>query len=441
MVLGRTVFAPSAQAQNRQQTINNNKQHRRNKMKFNKWTLGLAAVGVVSLTSAARADETKMSQVQTALSSTTISGYIDTTASWKFGNRTANMPGRTYDGATPGTYDQNGFNLNVVSVTLDKPLDEGSWSAGYHIQTLMGPGATKRGTGTVGGGATDFSFNEAYIALRVPVGNGIELHVGQFGTYNGYEAYDTYKDPNFSRSYGFFIESSAHTGVSGSYKINDSISLMAGIGNEAGFNNQVDANSTIASRLSYLSMVTLTAPESFGFLKGATLSGGYTVGQAGNPFGAIPVNYGSWNQGNLYAGASIPLPITGLSLGAAYDYTYGSFANGVKADKKSYANATALYLTYTQDKWTFANRADYGTGTSGTFAYFTPKGSHDELFSDTFTVGYAFWKNVITRAELRWDHTLSEGKPFGGTVTSNPATAAPDNKNAVSIALNVIYQF
>ncbi len=44
-------------------------------MKFNKWTLGLAAVGVVSLTSAARADESKISQVQTALSDTTISGY------------------------------------------------------------------------------------------------------------------------------------------------------------------------------------------------------------------------------------------------------------------------------------------------------------------------------------------------------------------------------
>ncbi len=49
-------------------------------MKFNKWTMGLAAVGVVSLASAARADETKMSQVQTALSNTTLSGYVDTSA-------------------------------------------------------------------------------------------------------------------------------------------------------------------------------------------------------------------------------------------------------------------------------------------------------------------------------------------------------------------------
>src|SRR5277367_1209149 len=58
------------------------KQHRRNQMKFNKWTLGLAAVGVVSLASAARADE-KMNSLQTALSNTTISGYVDVSANWQ----------------------------------------------------------------------------------------------------------------------------------------------------------------------------------------------------------------------------------------------------------------------------------------------------------------------------------------------------------------------
>ncbi len=50
-------------------------------MKFNKWTLGLAAVGVVSLASAARADE-KMNALQTALSNTTISGYVSASFNW-----------------------------------------------------------------------------------------------------------------------------------------------------------------------------------------------------------------------------------------------------------------------------------------------------------------------------------------------------------------------
>ena len=56
-------------------------------MKFNKWTVGLAAVGVVSLASAARADEKQMSMVNTALSSTTLSGYVDTSAMWSLGSQ------------------------------------------------------------------------------------------------------------------------------------------------------------------------------------------------------------------------------------------------------------------------------------------------------------------------------------------------------------------
>ena len=81
-------------------------------MKFNKWTIGLAAVGVVSLASAARADE-RMSQVQTALSNTTISGYVSSSFNW------AVSPGNYQHspaGYIPyqGKNKENGFNLDVV---------------------------------------------------------------------------------------------------------------------------------------------------------------------------------------------------------------------------------------------------------------------------------------------------------------------------------------
>src|SRR5208282_3588591 len=95
------------------------KQHRRNQMKFNKLTLGLAAVGVVSLASAARADETKMSQVQTALSNTTLSGYVDTSAMWNTGSQN----GGQLPPYTPGGVHGDGFNLNSVDIALDKPQD------------------------------------------------------------------------------------------------------------------------------------------------------------------------------------------------------------------------------------------------------------------------------------------------------------------------------
>src|SRR3974390_2522266 len=92
---------------------NNNKQHRRNQMKFNKWTVGLAAVGVVSLASAARADE-KLSALQTAVSSTTLSGYVDTSMQWNFSTGNANNPPYSFGGASKA----DGFNLNVVQLRL-----------------------------------------------------------------------------------------------------------------------------------------------------------------------------------------------------------------------------------------------------------------------------------------------------------------------------------
>ncbi|HLP75781.1 MAG TPA: outer membrane beta-barrel protein [Candidatus Paceibacterota bacterium] len=396
-------------------------------MKISKWTQVLLGAGLISAPALAQAQVSNA--VLTAVSSTTLSGYVDTSAVWKFGTGNANMPGRVYDGADS----QDGFNLNVVSLSLTKPLDEGEWSSGYNVQMLFGPYATKRGTRSIIGAGGDFAINEAVVLLRVPVGNGIDFKVGQFGTYNGYEAFDTYKNPNWSRSYGFYVESSAHTGISGSYKFNDVVSVMAGVGNIAGFNNQADAKSSIESKKAYLGMITLTAPESLGFLKGGTLSAGYTVGDSA-PAGVANVsgtpNAGRWNQGNFYVGGAIPLPVSGLSLGVAYDYTHGMIF------EKSYAEAIAGYLTWqATEKLKVNGRVDYGWGSDGTFGY-TSVDAKNELISLTGTFDYSLWKNVITRAELRWDHALTNDKPFGGTVSGSP-----DAENAVSLAMNVIYQF
>ena len=108
-------------------------------MKFNQWTLGLAALGVVSLASAARAEE-KMSAIQAAMSSTTISGYVDTSAQWNPGTGT----GVNYYKFNQGKTD--GFNLDVVQLTIAKPLDEAEWAAGYRADLWFGPDANVLGT-------------------------------------------------------------------------------------------------------------------------------------------------------------------------------------------------------------------------------------------------------------------------------------------------------
>jgi len=398
-------------------------------MKISQWTKMLLSAGIVSIPAVMLADDAPApSTVLTALSSTTLSGYVDTTAVWKFGTGDANMPGRVYDGPDV----QDGFNLNVVSLTLDKAPDASAWSAGYHIQMLMGPGATKRGTGLIGASATDFALNEAYINLHVPVGNGLEFHVGQFGTFNGYEAYDSYKDPNWSRSYGFFNETSAHTGIAAFYKVADWLSLQAGVGNVGPFNSQVDAKSHIESSKAYLAMFTLTAPDSWGFMKGASLSAGYTTGPNVN---------NNEHVDQWYVGGTMPLPVTGLSLGIAYDYT-GDIGGYLGASSGGYANATALYIMYqATEKLKINTRLDYTSATQGWYypAFSSATTAHtgnDQLGSLTVTADYSLWKNVVSRAEMRWDRSFDGTGPYGGTVAG-----VPHDKNAVSLALNIIYLF
>src|SRR5437762_13421391 len=104
-------------------------------MRVNKWTLGLAAVGLVSLPTLVQAEE-KASAVMTALSSTTISGYVDTSAQWDIGTGNSFVPGFIYNAGK-----QDGFNLNKVKVRIEKPLDEAQWSAGYRADLLFGPDA------------------------------------------------------------------------------------------------------------------------------------------------------------------------------------------------------------------------------------------------------------------------------------------------------------
>src|SRR5271155_3390407 len=180
-------------------------------MKFNKWTSGLAAVGVVSLTSAAYADETKVSQLNTALSNTTISGYVDVAAQFNPGGGGPDSFGPNYELGNKA----NGINLNVVDIAIDKPLDETPWATGYHVEFWVGPDGQALGVGN--------DIRQAYIALRTPIGNGIDWKVGVWDTIIGYEGTTDGNNPNYSRSFGYNIEPTTHTGIQGTYKFSDVI--------------------------------------------------------------------------------------------------------------------------------------------------------------------------------------------------------------------------
>src|SRR4051812_32055039 len=197
-------------------------------MKVNKWTLGLAAVGLVTLPTLSQAEE-KPSAVMTALSATTISGYVDTSAQWDIGTGNANPPGFIYNRGK-----QDGFNLDKVKLRIEKPLDEAQWSAGYRADLLFGPDANTFGSTSSFTTSSDFAIQQAYVALRAPVVNGLDFKLGVFDSIIGYESHDSVNNPNFTRSYGTTIEPHTHTGLLVTYQAIDWLGLAAGVANTVG---------------------------------------------------------------------------------------------------------------------------------------------------------------------------------------------------------------
>jgi hypothetical protein len=434
-------------------------------MKCNKWTLALAAAGVVSAGSVAQADEAAQHQVLTALSSTTLSGYVDTSAAWQLGtDRWApgtgpgisnRLPGHVFDGSDK----MDGFNLNAVKLTLSKPLDEGQWAAGYNVDLIFGSDANfyqqVPNLGTGGGAAaapntSNFAIKNAYVELRAPVGNGLDFKVGVFDTIIGYEVFDSVSNPNFSRSYGFSLEPTQHTGVLMSYKFTDWLSAAAGVANTAfgpvndrGF---VAGTPTSAahygpeSEKAYMGSVTITAPDSMGFLKGSVLYLGVVNGLNGaTVFNAA--NTESQRTSSYYVGATVNTPLEGLAVGAAFDYRTDFSQAGLPMSPENIAYSVAGYLSYSPKdaKWKVNDRVDYANADPGTFYAPGEPGvsavnpNREHLLSNTLTLDYSLWENVITRGEFRWDHSLNGDQPFGGT--DNPM------KNAYILAANIVYKF
>jgi hypothetical protein len=441
-------------------------------MKFNKWTMGLAAVGVVSLASAARADE-KMSQVQTALSNTTLSGYVDVSAQWNLGSQNGlngvvgNTPGYAYGGINKA----DGFNLNAVDITLDKPLDESPWAAGYHVEVMAGPDTptkfalgnvtalgTKVNTGPITGQLSTplVGIRQAYVTLRTPVANsGIDWKVGVFDTIIGYESSSDPLNPNYTRSYGYSIEPTTHTGILGTYKVNDMLSISAGVANSSNIGTVVqpiNGRSSLESQKTYMGSIAFTAPDSAGFMKGATLNLGVinsiddnVLGHVlGGALGAAGLN--TFGTTSLYAGITVPTPITALKVGASFDFldihnsrsvTVGPILKNASDDSSWDA---ALYANFqANDKLSFNLRGEY-LDDSASVIYGNVGGTTGNAAEEvTATVQYQLWANVLSRVEFRWDHVehtnvFDSQNNTGGLLT-------PSKDNAFMLALNLIYRF
>ncbi len=409
-------------------------------MKVQKWTAGLAAAGVVSLASVAQADETK-SSLETALSGTTLSGYVDVGYVWNVGGHSGNLaPQTSFWGTTKG----DGFNLNVVNLKLEKPLDDSGWAAGYTVELWLGPDANALGTASansIGGIAnqaavvagapisvitsSDFAIKQAFVALRAPVGNGLDLKVGVFDTIIGYEVANGPSNPNISRSFGITVEPFQHTGILGSYTIVEGVTVNAGLAGQAASSTINGRNFTDTSRLAYMGSVAITAPEDAGFLAGSALYAGLVAGESGAA---------NDDRVNYYVGGTMATPVAGLSVGAALDFVTDPIGNGIGGVDD--ITVYGLYASFAaSEKLSFHGRTEYmDLGNGGV-----------EQYEVTLTAQYNLWENVLTRIEARYDYAVN-GNVYGGT--SGPVQGLPTiggtgpvTNHAYTFLAQIVYKF
>lgn len=394
--------------------------------------LKVVAIGAVGLASVARAqDILRPSPVMTALSATTISGYVDTSAVWNPGTGNVNSPAYAFGGGPPNATKTDGFNLNVVKLVIEKDPDLSTYfSAGYKVDLLFGPDAAAYGTQLPGTFPSGAAIKQAYIDLRAPIFNGLEFKVGVWDTILGYEVFETPLNPNFTKSYGYTIEPATFTGVQGTYNFNECLAVTAGVADTLG--SSIDARAfppqgtRAESYKAYLGDISLTAPGNWKWLAGSTLFGAVVTGY--NP---ISPTGGPADRTSFYVGSIINTPLKALTFGLAYDY---AGLTKQPAGLGSYANAAGFYAHYqATGKLQLNTRAEWFTQSP---SLATP-GLPAKVVALTETVQYNIWDNVITRAEIRWDHQADgSADAFGGT-----AAGAGARRNSVALIANVIYKF
>jgi hypothetical protein len=429
--------------------------------------------------------------VETAQKGITLSGYVDTSYTEQFAGSGEYAPATGLPGQNPSggpanvhnaqvtnpvtgatgslrSFDQsnNTFNVNAVKIALEKALpDKNEWAAGFRIDTIYGSDAKYLGDSAFNGfGGTNNSglaLEQALVKFRIPIGNGLDIYMGKFVTFLGYEVIESPANLNFSR--GLLFTNAiplTHTGIYGDYKFNDTVEVKLGIVD--GWNN--GTTSSVAATGPGIQ------PDNGGFAKAITgqinvnapgknanitqsfiYSGGNQAGAYSGPATAPTDNgplivydiWGNWNPTFVKDSA--------LTLGLNADFGWNGASgtpinNGFPGGNPlAFGNiqdsntwyGVAAYASYKVTKViTLSARGEYLHEDAAVNPKFGVAYTSNDDFSETLTASFSIWDNLLTRVEYRYDHFTNGalGNAAGGL---DKATYSSANE----ISLNAVYSF
>jgi hypothetical protein len=208
--------------------------------------LAFASVSMADSSPEASAQDTKkMVQnnfVETAQKGIKLSGYVDTGYSYNFNSANQSQVTGRFASDTAARGD---FNLYAVKIALEKALtSENKAQAGFRTDVMIGEDcaylANRNLPSQVNNNSQDSNYlflEQAYVAIRAPVGNGWDFKVGKFVSTMGYEVIE--RPANMNITYGLLwqVMPLYYTGVLSSYRFDDYLEGKLGVVNGSNTDN------------------------------------------------------------------------------------------------------------------------------------------------------------------------------------------------------------
>jgi hypothetical protein len=349
--------------------------------------------------------------VETNTKGVVLSGYVDAGYMYNFqgGQPLANA-------GSPESVSKGDFSLNAFKLTLEKGLsDKNEFQAGFRADVKLGEDAATMGgnSNATFGQSDSINVDQAYVIVRAPIGNGLDITAGKFYSLLGYEVDDRPANLNITYGYDFVFVTTQQTGVKLYYPINDILEVQLAVTNGSSLDTNGSGlgladNSSDGYGVS--GTVNIKAPGgNANWFHGIYASNGAADGFTAENEGVLVYNtWGNWApkfaNDKLLLGFSATLGDVNDSVVGADGYTYWT---------------GSLYSKYQfTDVFSLAGRASYlhlsdpvtsfgGAGTAG----FT--GPNADAFSWTLTAGFNLLENLLVRAEYRIDAYDGSGEIAG----------------------------
>jgi Putative beta-barrel porin-2, OmpL-like. bbp2 len=326
-----------------------------------------------------------------------------------------------------------GYTFNIAEFSIKKDPSEKYWW-GYGLVVTAGLDSQKNHSLGIFRGDNDtfpfrntpkYDLQEAYVSVRIPIGEGLIVKGGKFVTLIGYEVIESPNNLNFSRDYIFTLGTPlTHTGGLLSYAFGEQFSVTAGV--VLGWDNSRDNNDAVS----------YTGQFAFTPIKDLTANLNWIVGPEQTD-----------STANQRALVDLVVAYTGfenttLALNADYAFEKDEAflrSLGTRQNNDAVWWAVAAYGAYDFTDWfRLALRQEFFRDENGARTGF---GNEVNLFSTTLTAQFKIWKGLVARAEYR--HDAASEKVFK-VRTSRPDASqgvSAQSKSLDTISLSLYYSF